>query len=172
MLTSVRKQQKWLTDSFNLSVTYINFTLEIKKKKNKLMLSWNYKFNDLHEKWQGGYSLINCQVAPAFEKWSAKIQAAYQPKASAIPVPRHQQWFIIGGGDSCTKLSVNSLTALCLIMAVKAFTKTTHSKKKTKTKSIKTYDHFYSDDCSWRLFFIFVGLNLSYLQFAPFYFCS
>lgn len=62
------------------------------------MLSWNYKFNDLHEKWQGGYSLINCQVAPAFEKWSAKIQAAYQPKASAIPVPRHQQWFIIGRG--------------------------------------------------------------------------
>lgn len=95
MLTSVRKQ-KLLTDSFNLSVTYINFTLKI-KKKNKLMLSWNYKFNDLHEKWQGGYSLINCQVAPAFEKWSAKIQAAYQPKASAIPVPRHQQWFIIGG---------------------------------------------------------------------------
>lgn len=137
MLTSVRKQQKWLTDSFNLSVTYINFTLEILKKKNKLMLSWNYKFNDLHEKWQGGYSLINCQVAPAFEKWSAKIQAAYQPKASAIPVPRHQQWFIIGGGDSCTKLSVNSLTALCLIMAVKAFTKTTHSKKKQKQKALK-----------------------------------
>lgn len=60
------------------------------------MLSWTYKFNDLRENWQGGYSLITCQVAPAFGKGSAKIQAAYQPKASAIPVPRHQQWFTMG----------------------------------------------------------------------------
>lgn len=100
------------------------------------MLSWNYKFNDLHEKWQGGYSLINCQVAPAFEKWSAKI-SSIPTKSICYTCATTSAVIYNRGGDSCTKLSVNSLTALCLIMAVKAFTKTTHSKKKQKQKALK-----------------------------------